>query len=356
MKNELAKKIKNLPQNAGVYLFKGGKENILYIGKAKNIKRRVNSHFFAKKSWFWDFMPAIEDIDYFECKNEKEAMILEAQLIKKCQPKYNIEWKDDKNYFFVGITKEVFPRVFWTHQIKIKAKGKAGKTMEFLGPFVNGGDLKNFLKEARKIFPYRSCKILPKKSCLYYHLNLCSAPCIRKIQKSKYNKMIKALKVLLEIYEGRNRRIEGYDVSNLSGSLATGSMIVFEGQRKKRSDYRKFKIKRVRGQNDIKSLREMILRRIKHKEWKTPDLILIDGGKGQLGIAKDLPIPSLSLAKKEKTSGKIFSLFSKNFVLLDEFPLDIRNLFLQIRDEAHRFAISYQKKRRINYFLRQKNK
>ena len=362
MKKELKERIEKLPDRSGVYIFKDENENILYIGKAKNLKKRVKQHFQKQQKWIWDFLDDIADVEVLECENEKEAMLLETELIKRYQPKFNIEWRDDKNYFFVGITKEDFPRVFWTHQTKFKmqnskckiaiqnSKLRNAKTyfvkIDYFGPFVKGGELKRFLAEIRKILPFRTCKNLPKKPCLYYHLGVCLAPCKNKRQKKKYQKMIETLKVLLRIYLQENVRIEGYDISNISGSLATGSMIVFEKGKPKKSDYRKFRIKRVRGQNDVKSLREVLLRRMKHKEWKMPDLILLDGGKGQLKAANKIDIPTISLAKKGKHSGKLYSRFSKSFILLDELPEEFKNLLLKIRDEAHRFAISYHKLRR----------
>ena len=354
MKKELKKKIEKLPVTPGVYIFKDENENILYIGKAKNLKKRVKQHFQKPETHFSNFVAYIRDIDYLQCKNEKEALLLEADLIKKYQPKYNVEWRDDKNYFFVGITKENFPRVFLTHQIKLKSQISKVKTTsqnsklnkpEYFGPYVKGTELKKFLKEIRKIFPYRTCKNLPKKPCLYYELGLCLAPCVKK-QKKTYQKMIESLKILLKIYLQENLRIEGYDISNTSGTLATGSMVVFEKRKPKKSDYRKFKIKRVKGQNDVKSLREVLLRRLKHKDWPMPDLILLDGGKGQLKAAKNIEISVLALAKIKKHSGKLYSPFSKSFVLIDKLPQEIKNLFLQIRDEAHRFAITYHKLRR----------
>jgi len=356
MKKELKERIEKLPDRSGVYIFKDENENILYIGKAKNLKKRVKQHFQKQQKWIWDFLDDIADVEVLECENEKEAMLLETELIKRYQPKFNIEWRDDKNYFFVGITKEDFPRVFWTHQTKVKSQKSKVKSelstthysllTDYFGPFVKGGELKRFLAEIRKILPFRTCKNLPKKPCLYYHLGVCLAPCKNKRQKKKYQKMIETLKVLLRIYLQENVRIEGYDISNISGSLATGSMIVFEKGKPKKSDYRKFRIKRVRGQNDVKSLREVLLRRMKHKEWKMPDLILLDGGKGQLKAANKIDIPTISLAKKGKHSGKLYSRFSKSFILLDELPEEFKNLLLKIRDEAHRFAISYHKLRR----------
>lgn len=351
MKKELKEKIRKLPKVPGVYIFKDENENILYIGKAKDLRKRVGQHFQKQQKWIWDFIENIADIEILECENEKEAMLLEAELIRRYQPKFNIEWKDDKNYFFVGIAGKDFPRVFWTHQITVKNQKLKLNESEYFGPYVKGSELKRFLAEIRKILPFRTCKTLPKKSCLYYHLGVCLAPCINKRQRKKYQKMIETLKVLLKIYLGENMRIEGYDISNLSGSLAVGSMVVFEKGKKKSSDYRKFRIKRVKGQNDVKSLREVLLRRLKHKEWKMPDLILLDGGKGQLSAGKKIDIPILALAKRGKHSGKLYSRFSKNFTDLEELPLELRNLFLRIRDEAHRFAISYHKLRRKKSIL-----
>ncbi len=337
----IKEKIKILPSFSGVYIFKDIHENILYIGKANNIKKRVNSHFAKPKVFGFDFISLISDIETFECANEKEALLLESELIKKLQPKYNIEWKDDKQYFFVGITKEIFPRIFLTHQ--------KDNINSFIGPFVKGTELKSFLKNVRKILPYRSCRNLPKKPCLYYQLDMCSAPCINARRKKQYQKLIQTIKALLMLCNNQDLRLECYDISNLSGTLATGSMTVFEKNKKKTKDYRMFKIKRIKGQNDVGSLKEILQRRLKHNEWKSPDLILLDGGKGQLKAAKTINIPVLSLAKSEKGSGKIFSLFSKNFIYADKLPESIKNTFLQIRDEAHRFAIRYHKKRRIKY-------
>ncbi len=342
MISKLKEKIKKLPHTPGVYLFKDKNENIIYIGKAKDLKKRVSSHFGKKEKWTWDFVKNISDLEIIECETEKEAMLIEIELIKKYQPKYNIEWKDDKSYFLVGITKETFPRVFWAHQ----KENSSQKEIDYFGPFIKGSELKKFLAEIRKILPFRTCKILPKVHCLYYHLKLCLGPCKNKRQVKKYQKMIETLKTLLKIYLQKNLRIEGYDISNISGKLACGSMIVFEKGKPKKSDYRKFKIKRTKEKSDISFLREILLRRMKHKEWNLPDLILLDGGKGQLKAARKIEIPVLALAKTKKYSGKLYSIFSRDFVLIDKLPDEIKNLFLQIRDEAHRFAISYHRLRR----------
>ena len=336
--------IKNLPSDPAVYLFKDQSERIIYVGKAKNLKKRISSHFQRRKDVRFDFYGQVADIDFIKCRDEKEALILENDLIKKFMPKYNIEWRDDKNYSSVGFTKEDFPRVAITHRAQ-------KENLDPVGPFISGMELKKFLKDIRKILPYRTCRNLPKKPCLYADLKLCPAPCINKRQKKKYNEMISALKTLLEFYAGKDKRLEGYDISNLSGTLATGSMVVFESGKKKTSDYRLFKIKTIEGQDDVGSLKEIIKRRLNHPEWKMPDLILVDGGKPQLNAVKNIGIPALAISK-ERALGKfgkdkIFSIFSKDPLYLEELPETLKNLLIQARDEAHRFAITFQKKRRI---------
>lgn len=341
---DIKETVKNLPEDPAVYLFKDQDERVIYVGKAKNLKKRISSHFQRRKDARFDFYGQVADIDFIKCRDEKEALILENDLIKKFGPKYNIEWRDDKNYSSVGFAREDFPRVAITHR-----PGK--ENLDSVGPFVSGTELKNFLKKIRKIIPYRTCRNLPQKPCLYADLNLCPAPCGNKRQKKKYNEMIALLKTLLEIYAGNDKRIEAYDISNLSGTMATGSMAVFENGKKKTSAYRLFKIRTVCGQNDVASLEEIIKRRLNHPEWGKPELILIDGGKPQLKAVKNAGVPVIAISK-ERALGKfgqdkIFSLFSKDSLYLKDLPENLGNLLAQARDEAHRFAITFQKKRRL---------
>lgn len=341
MNSVLKEQIKQLPVCSGVYFFKDSKESILYVGKAKNLKKRVISHFSKPEQHAWDFMPQVASVDFIETVNENDALLVESQLIKKYQPKFNVAWKDDKAYFYVAATKERFPRVLITHQ---------PKDLEWIylaGPFTRGRELKGLVRELRKIFPFRTCRNLSKKACLYENLGLCHAPCVNVRASVKYRRSIDSLFAVLSLYQGAALRIEGYDISNISGTLAVGSMVVFEGEKRKPSDYRKFQIKTVEGQNDVASLREVILRRQKHLEWPKPDLVLIDGGKGQLKAAKGYFRPLIALAKIKRSNGKLFSPFSKNHVLLDKIPGDLGNVILRVRDEAHRFAITYHKQRRI---------
>ncbi len=178
-------KLNKLPKNCGVYCFVNKEGEILYIGKASNLRKRVKDHFQhpAFKEEF--FLEDTQKIGYIKTDSEISALILEANLIKKYKPKFNVVWRDDKNYFFVGMTKEKFPQIFITHQPQ-----KIKKPIDFVGPFVDGKALKETLKILRKIFPFRSCKKIPKRPCLWYHLSYCPGPCALKISKTEIENSI----------------------------------------------------------------------------------------------------------------------------------------------------------------------
>ncbi|HUW71721.1 MAG TPA: GIY-YIG nuclease family protein [Candidatus Humimicrobiaceae bacterium] len=317
-------KISQLSETSGIYVFKKGRE-FLYIGKAANIRERVKNHF--QRPVYRDnfFINQVSRVGYIKTNSEIKALILEAELIKKYQPKYNVVWRDDKNYFYIGITKEPFPRVFITHQPK-KISNSQIPISNFIGPFVSGKKLKQALKELRKIYPFRTCKTLLKKPCLWYYLSQCPAPCLFK-----------------------SRRIEAYDVSNIQGKDATGSMVTFINGKPDKNFYRRFKIKLSSKPNDIAMLKQILSRRLNHLEWGLPDLILIDGGKAQLNAALSLTkIPAIALAKRRN------ELYMKNLekpILLKTLSREVFNLILQLRDEAHRFARKYHHKlREIDLF------
>jgi len=419
--------INNLPTASGVYAFKSRKGFLLYIGKAINIKERVKNHF--QQPTFKDeiFIPETEKIGFVATRSEIKALLLEAELIKKCQPKYNTVWRDGKSHLYVFITKEEFPRVFVSHQLQAANH----KLLTNVGPFVDGKALKQTLKIMRKVFTFRTCRTLPKKPCLYKELGLCPAPCRNKELKTKnslkkYNKNIQNLIAVLrgrktsvmeklrkemlacskkrefekankiknqilslenvfshsrvlkgakflskkEIGSSRGlgqlqkvlglknkiKRIEGYDISNIQGQEATGSMVVFENGLPNKNEYRKFKIQISGKPNDTAMLQEMIQRRLRHTEWPMPQVMLIDGGKAQLNIAiktiyrgrTPVNFEIMALAKRHN------ELYLENRakpVLLKSLPQETANLILRIRDEAHRFAIAYHKKLRSKHLL-----
>lgn len=321
-------KVSQLPQTSGIYAFKK-KKAIIYVGKAKNIRKRVKNHA--------DLIESADQIGYIKTADENAALILEAELIKKHQPKKNVQWRDDKNYFYVGITQEEFPRVFITHQTprlqpqpKVKMKisfssPKDDKT-DYVGPFTDGKKLKRSLENLRKRFPFRTCKTLPKKPCLWFHLNRCPAPCLL-----------------------RSQRIEAYDISNIQGQQATGSMVTFINGKPNKNFYRRFKIKMAQKPNDTAMIKEVLKRRLKHKEWGLPDLLVIDGGRAQLNAALSVTkIPVMALAKK---NNELYMKGLKKPVKLDNLPREIFNLILHLRDEAHRFAKTYHLKLRQKALL-----
>jgi excinuclease ABC subunit C len=180
-----------LPPSPGCYLFKDEKGRIIYIGKAKNLKKRVKSYFqktdFDMKTK--NLVKNIDDIEIIATDNEYEALVLENTLVKKHQPKYNIRLKDAKSFAFIKITNEDFPRV-------LIARGDRGRG-KYYGPFISAQERDYILHFLRKTFHLRTCKKLPKKSCLRYHINLCDAPCIKNITKGEYHQRINHVRQIL---------------------------------------------------------------------------------------------------------------------------------------------------------------
>ncbi|MHA1384500.1 MAG: excinuclease ABC subunit UvrC [Candidatus Helarchaeota archaeon] len=414
---DLEKKLELIPNKPGCYFFKNKRE-IIYIGKAISLKKRVNSYFHIPISAtpkLQNLISEITDIEWKITDSEIEALLLEAQLIKKFKPRYNAWGKDDKSFPYIHITEEDYPRIFIKRLIK-NAEREKGK---YFGPFVDVKSIKKTLRFILKIFPAATCSKpvnKQKKFCLKYQYKLCSAPCIGKISKEDYNKQIEMISKLLsgkkdvllsELYKNmeiaskaldfemaaeirdqiyaleksiRNviitspdkefeiisegvgelknvlklcdlpYRIAGFDISNIGGMHATGSLVIFENGLPKKEDYRRFRIK-LSGPDDVGMIKELVDRRYRHvlKENLTlPDLILIDGGKGQVNAAADilkkynLDIPIIGLAKKNE------EMFLPQHSKPIRLPKNSKALFLvqRVRDEAHRFAISYHKKLR----------
>ena len=195
MQESLKQKVKRVPTEPGVYQFLNSQKKIIYIGKAKNIRNRVRTYFQNSKNMSSKTVSLIKHIDNLEwivVRNEVEALMTEANLIKRYKPKYNIALKDDKSYPFIRITNEPFPQVFITRKI-VKDGSK------YFGPFTDSGQLRLILKALNKIFPIRSCsyyideKVIESKKisiCLDYHINKCEGPCEGLVTKQDYNQMI----------------------------------------------------------------------------------------------------------------------------------------------------------------------
>lgn len=433
----IQKQLKKLPKSPGIYFFRNGRKKIIYIGKAASLHDRVSSYWHKSANNLKEGMlQEIKSVAYQKTPSVIEALILEANLVKKYQPKYNSRLKDDKSFLYVGITKEKFSRIvllrkndlnirenLLSNLWRIKSSHSRKLAIKHIfGPFISARSLRASLGIIRRLFPYRSCGILPKKSCLYYQIGECLAPCVGRIEEKEYNKIIgnitlffkgkkdeiiKKLKKEMSIAaqkedfetaeeikrkifslshikdtaligEGRDgfqevilaakrgldfRRIEGYDISNLSDKEAVGSMVVFENNKPLKSGYRKFKIKNVAGINDAAMIGEIVERRLKHNPsaggWPFPDLIIIDGGKAQVKAAEkaliegNFNIPVLEIAKGADRKKDEF-VFRKNSAAAEHIKNLIKNnswLLKQIRDEAHHFAVKFLRKRLLKNLI-----
>ena len=216
--------LKSIPTLPGVYQFKNKDNKIIYIGKAKNLKNRVRSYFQNQKnksSKTVSMMKNAYDLDWIVVENEVEALLTEANLIKKYRPKYNVLMKDDKSYPYIRITNEPFPQVLLTRKIK-----KDGS--KYYGPFTDSRRLRSILKVMHKVFPIRSCsyffddKIIREKKislCLDYHIKRCEGPCEGLVSEKNYNKMIKHV---ISFMNGNTKKIEQYIESKML--IASNSM------------------------------------------------------------------------------------------------------------------------------------
>ena len=395
--NNVKQIFKKIPLDPGIYIFKDHNKKILYIGKAKVLRNRIKSYFqnqkeLEPKTIKMLLMATI--LETIETDSEIEALLLEAEMIKRYLPKYNVQMRDDKNYLWLGISiGEEYPRVFYSR----RPENFADRNNLYFGPYISSYQLKKALGILRKIFPYRTCGKIPHKPDLWYQMYHLQAPCDRSMSAKDYRKIINQLitflrggkKKIIEDFTKNMKaavknkkfedaailrdkiaalnhlheiaistqpesgidkipdRIECYDISNISGISATGSMVVFTAGEPDKSQYRRFKIKTVFGANDIAMLAEILKRRFnrigKKDSWPQPDLIIIDGGAGQLNIARKiileqthLNIPIIAIAKGSTRKGE-------KLIFAGKRVLNNLKLIKQIRDEAHRFAIAYHR-------------
>jgi excinuclease ABC subunit C len=204
--------VKVVPKDPGVYFFKNDKKDIIYIGKAKNLRNRVRSYFQKNKYQSpknISMIKRIDDVEWIVVRNEVEALLTEANLIKKHQPFYNVNLKDDKSFPFIRITNEPFPRVFITRDI-IKDGSK------YFGPYTDVVYLRRTLKAIRRIFPVRSCDFFIDQSvidqkkisiCLDYHIKKCEGPCEGLVSTGHYSEMIDSI---ISFLQGKTRKSEDY--------------------------------------------------------------------------------------------------------------------------------------------------
>ena len=355
-------------------------------------------------------MDNVIDIEYVDCGTEAQALILEAALIKEKKPKFNIALRDDKSYPYIEITSEEFPRIFIS-----RPKGKT-KSILF-GPYTNAKLLRPALEMIRKIFPYCSCKGRRKKGCLYLHLKLCPGPCKTQACKKEYKENIDSIKKILKgqrkqlitqlqkkmkllsvqkkfeeaghlrdkilalenLYQGRAKEhdlaalkkvlnlptmplvIEAMDISNLRGTEAAGSVVVFRNGVPDKNSYRRYKIKEVKSIDDYAMIAEVTRRRylrLRKEGDNFADLLIIDGGKGHVQTAKDVldtlgvSLPLIGIAKRNE---EVWFANKKNPLIISKDNVGLQ-LIQRIRDEAHRFARNYHLLRRSKKLPKAKRK
>jgi len=483
----LRQKVSNLPHKPGVYLMRDRFGTVIYVGKARDLRKRVSQYFQPSRRMGWDLkfkalVEAIHDFDIHIVRSEPESLLLESKLIKDLHPRYNVSFRDDKRFLMLKVNlQDPIPRFTLT---RLKQDDGA----RYFGPFPNSGALRSTLALVRRQYHLRGCRPLTPterdyKHCLYAHLKYCTAPCINNVTREQYLDQVTAAADFLDgqcaemeeqlteqmkkaaaaqEYEeaaslrdlladlrrttkkvhrfervpyslplaiepqrdlaelgqvlglpGPPERIEGFDISNISGTFKVASLVSFRNGRPDRANYRRFRIKSVEGQDDFASVAEVVRRRYTRvlKEvagakapmkpdaappaesasavdpetrWEggepvakelqrlvnetgaavrrgrpvrrpgsplaLPDLILIDGGKGQLGVAcAELAklglehIPVIGLAKE----------FEEIYRPNEKEPLRLSHesgalkLLQRVRDESHRLANTYNAELRL---------
>ncbi|MFH0910280.1 MAG: excinuclease ABC subunit UvrC [Planctomycetota bacterium] len=453
----LLKKARALPQEPGCYIMKNAAGAEIYVGKAKNLRRRVTSYFRARDRLAKEqaLVENIAGFDYVVTESEVEALLLESRLIKDLRPRYNFLLRNNESYPYLEVTlTEDFPRAVVT---RVHRKGKS----RFFGPFASAGELRAALALLGRVFRFRTCSLKIRASdrkrrfarpCINFHIGRCTGPCAARVSREDYRRqiaglmlffrgrkhaLVKALRRELaeaaESYrferaaklrdeigalesiqnappleeelapaapaidpragleslrqalglEALPRRIEGIDIANLQGREMVGAVVTFLDALPCKDGYRRYRIKTVKAQDDFACMAEVVRRRygrLKREGRELPDLILIDGGLGQVRAAEEvlrelkLAAPALlGLAKEEETpilasygastrgaspaagkapaKGKAHAetgTFEARGALPRRgslAPLSRRSaglkLLMYVRDEAHRFAQHY---------------
>jgi excinuclease ABC subunit C len=493
--DSIRKKISALPHKPGIYLMRDRFGTVIYVGKARNLRKRVAQYFQSARRSAWDLkfnalVEAIHDFDFHVVRSEPEALLLESKLIKEFKPRYNISFRDDKRFLMLKVNlNDPIPNFSF-------ARFKKDDGAKYFGPFVNATAARNVVTLAQRQFNLRGCRVFTPgpadyKHCLYAHLKYCTAPCVENVSREQYLEQVKAAcsflegqcREMQEQLEGEMKRaaknqdfekaaslrdlvrdlkdtwkktekfaripyslpgniqpqndlvelanildlpspplrIEGFDISNISGTFAVASLVSFKNGRPDRANYRRFKIKTVEGQDDFASMAEVVRRRYTRvlSESKVqrslqtatkskdeggeaipqelqklvgetsrkvrrgipvksvgqasrlsqisrenssangdrrdacptlPDLILIDGGKGQLSMAvaelKKLGLEKIPIIGLAKEFEEIY-LPGKSEPLRLGLDHPAVKLLQRIRDESHRVANSYNAQLRL---------
>ncbi len=425
-------KNRELPDQSGVYFYYDASGELLYIGKATSLKRRVGSYFAkAHNGRIAEMVSRIAKIDYIETPTVIEALVLEANQIKAKEPHYNILLRDDKTFLYLAVTNDPYPKPILIRGQELEKLGidpfaknltvlAKKKFVAVFGPYTSGQSLRKALDLIRKVIPWSDCdspKVTGKtRPCFNVHLKRCPGVCTGAISRTEYRKIIR--KFIL-FFEGKTRavrksiekemkaaavsmnfeeaarlrnnlyaldhikdvalisrddvelpyertkpegkidlegRVEAYDISNISGTSAVGSMVVFMEGRPDKNLYRKFKIKTVQGSNDFASMAEVLRRRLirgikNEKGWELPQVMVIDGGEGQLSAVQSVleelgvEVPMLGIAKGfDRKQDRL--VYDRTDPELSRIMTRGKETFQRARDEAHRFAVSYHRKLR----------
>ncbi len=410
MREQLLQKLKTLPNAPGVYFHKNADDEVIYVGKAAVLKNRVRQYFHKtqKDPKTIALVREIADTDWIVVDTEMDALFLESEMIKRYMPKWNILLRDDKTVSYVRIDmKSEVPYVSFT---RTPQDDKA----TYIGPFYGKLAVEKALRTLRKVFPYYDKPYDSKKTLntdlgltpgieigkstpqeykknlrkLILYLEGGRHKLISELEK-QMNQAAKAenfeeaaelrqqlfglkelqkkivfsdkefldissdqalvdLQMMLHLPEPP-RRIEGYDISHQSGTNVVGSMVVFVNGASDRSEYRKFKLHHQKN-DDTKNLHEVIERRLKHQEWPYPELVILDGGVGQVNAVKDmLGEHNIAVIGRDKSGDHTRNAEVRVIVpqadgyrtLLLPPSSHISKLIARIDDEAHRFAITY---------------
>lgn len=412
MNEALKAKLKTLPAAPGVYFHKNAEGEVIYVGKAAVLKNRVRQYFqnTEKDPKTEALVKEIAMTDWITVDTEMDALFLESEMIKRYKPKWNILLRDDKTVSYVRIDmKSEVPYVSMTRQ---PLDDKAS----YIGPFYAKNTVATALRILRKVFPYYDKPYTGKKTLntdlgltpgieigkttakeykkdlksLIRYLEGDREKLTRDIEKEMKKEAAEgnferaaelrnqyfglkglkkkivfsdkefldissdqALRELQKLLDLKNppRRIEGYDISHEQGTNVVASMVVFVNGVSDRSEYRKFKM-RTQKNDDTANMRETLERRLKHQEWDFPDLIILDGGEGQLNAVKDLlegyhiPVIGRNKSGDHTRNAAVHLVIPDNNGFRSEYLTNsshLAKLIARIDDEAHRFAITYHR-------------
>ena len=407
MIESLKQKLTKLPVQPGVYFHKNSDGEIIYVGKAAVLRNRVRQYFqnSKKDTKTAALVAEIADTDWIVVDTEMDALFLEAEMIKRYMPKWNILLRDDKSVSYVRINmNDEIPYVSFT-------RNPLDDKATYIGPFYGKVAVEKALRIMRKIFPYyvkpyngnktldTDLGLTPgievgKSTAKDYKRNLRKLirylegdgkKMLHDLEKTMHDEALKgnyelaaeardqlfglrelrkkivfsdkefldissdqALKQLQDLLGLKKppRRIEGYDISHQSGENTVGSMVVFINGAAVRSEYRKFKIRTSRN-DDLKSMREILTRRLRHKNWDYPDLIILDGGATQVGavlpLVEEYNIPVIGRDKSgdHSKSAKVKIVTSTGNTIELSGSSHIARLIARVDEESHRFAITY---------------